>query len=106
MANASIALEAGDLATLKTVFDDVKGQFGKVSDARDITATNGASRSLLSYIDRQRFLMFCTAKSARDLMFAAEEVGGIAEMDKRVNAIQSMEDTVAKSHDIADCRKL
>lgn len=102
-ANDSLALEAEDLARLKTVFDDVKLQFDKVSDTRGITATTGAPPTLLSYIDRQRFLMFCTAKAARDLMFAAVDVGGGREMDSRAEAIRSMEATVAKSHDIAAC---
>lgn len=101
----SIALEADDLATLKTVFDDVKGQFDKVSDTRSVTATSGAPQTLLSYIDRQRFLMFCTAKAARDLMFSAGDVGGGLEGDRRTNTLQSMEATVAKSHDVAACPK-
>lgn len=99
---AQTALDTEDLATLKTVFDDVKRQFDKVSDVRDATKNTSAPPGLLTYIDRQRFLIFCTAQAAHDAMLSAGATGSAA-WDGREGTKRSMKETATKDYRTGKC---
>ena len=102
-AETDSALDAADLATLVAVFDGVARQFEKVTETKSITAATDAPQAMLLYIDRQRFLMFCTAKAARDLMFLADGEQGPAALDQRGETLAAMEDSVRKPAGLAGC---
>ena len=69
----------------------------------NVPGSRGGECRRILYIDRQRFLMFCTAKAARDLMFLADGEQGPAALDQRGETLAAMEDSVRKPAGLAGC---
>ena len=101
--DSAVELSAGDLATLVNVFDDVKIQFDKISEIKTVAATVPAPSSLGTYIDNQRFLLYCTAKAARDLMLLARQHGGNQKMQERREDLTDMRTKVEQAIGHSEC---
>lgn len=100
---SSVEFTAGELATMVDVFDGVKIQFDKVSGIKNAAATSPAPNSLDRYIDNQHFLLYCTAKAARDTMILAPQHGGPQKLQDRRSDYMDMKTKVEGAIGPSEC---